>query len=398
MRLLLACLLLPCVLVPAAWAHPIDEVLGEAALELRSPDGRAFDLTITLSRAHLDNYTRLMKDLGLPAHQDRETLADTVQHAFAFAPCQVQTRQDGPRSTDEANGALVAVHARVICAQVPTQLEVRRIGYRQTRTRTTLYVTVAVADKPMIQLLIPPRLESMTVDLDTGRTRAGAAVRGTVRQDTGEGVLPTDAAQATGLPQPGVRAPWWQPPSKVLVKAWAWEGVHHLMTGWDHLLFLLTLVLAAGRWRTLIMAVTAFSLGHVTSMTLALLLHVLAPPWWDVLIGLTIAVSAWRARAVPERDPRQVAAAALAFGLIHGLGFGAGLQALTGGYDRLAWPLLSFGLGLDVAQMLWITLGWLMWRQARQLAGLQWPRWQAGTALALVVAGLGAGVWAAWQA
>jgi hypothetical protein len=381
-----------------ALAHPIDEVMAEAAIDLNSRDGKTFDLTIALSRSYLDAYTRLMHDLDLPASQDRETLADTVQHAFAFAPCEVQTRQDGPRSTDEARGALVAVHALVICAKPPTRLEVRRIGYRQSRTRTTLYVTVTIAGKTPLQLLIPPRMESLSVDLDTGKTQAGAAMRGMVRQDTGSGVLPTDAALARGLPQPGQHAPWWQPPPGILVRAWTWEGAWHLLTGWDHLLFLLTLVLAAGRPRSLVLAATAFSVGHLSSMTAALLLHLHAPPWWDVLIGLTIAVSAWRARSGEVRTPRVLGATALGFGLIHGLGFGAGLQALTGGYERLAWPLLSFGMGLDLAQCLWMTLGWLTWRQARRWAGPNLPQWQSATALALVIAGLAAGVWATAQA
>lgn len=380
-----------------ALAHPIDEVTGEAALDLHSPDGRDFDLTVVLSHTHLEAYTRLVRDLGLPPERDRLELARTVQHAFAFSPCEVQPRTEGPIVTEEASGAMIGLHYRLTCAQPPKTLEVRRIGYRQAKTRTTLYLTVRIADRPGLQWLIPPRLESMTLDLTTGATRRGETLRGRMALDSGQGAMPSDTASAS-LPASRTHAAWWQPPPALLLRAWAQEGALHLLTGWDHLLFLLTLVLAAGRLRALVLAVTAFSVGHLASMTAALLLHLPAPAWWDVLIGLTIAASAWRARQVADRQATTLALAALGFGLVHGLGFGAGLQALTGGFDRLAWPLLSFGLGLDFAQLAWVTLAWTVWIAARRTAGDQLPRWQVTAAMALMVAGLGAGVWAAASA
>ncbi len=392
MRRLLPLLLL---LAPiSALAHPIDEVTGEAALELRSPDGLEFDYTVVLSHTHLEAYTELVRALGLPPERDRQELARTVQRAFAFAPCEVQPRTEGPKVTDEANGAMIGLHYRLICAQPLKTLEVRRLGYRQAKTRTTLYVTVRIADRAPLQLLIPPRLESVTLDLVTGATQRGETVRGRMALDSGPGALPSDTATGS-LPDSSARAAWWQPPPTLLLRAWAAEGAWHLLTGWDHLLFLLTLVLAAGRLRPLVLAVTAFSLGHLTSMTAALLLHIPAPAWLDIVIGATIAWSAWRARRDQAPAAWRLAVIAVSFGLVHGIGFGAGLQALTGGFDRLAWPLLSFGLGLDLAQLAWVTLAWGAWLLAARAAGTRLPRWRAVAAIVLMVAGLGAGVWAA---
>jgi hypothetical protein len=359
-------------------AHPIDEVQGEARLELNSGDhGRTFTLAITLARSHLEAYRQALLEAGLPPEQDTAALHATVGRAFAFAPCAVAS---SPQPAVEMGPQRAVMRYQLACPVTDT-LELTRVGYRQAKTRTTLYVTLQMDQRPPVQLLLPPRLASLTIDLRAGTGTAGEQVRANWPADTHAGAQPTEVG-TSHLPPPGSVAPWWQPPPGKLLRAWTTEGLWHLALGWDHLLFLLTLVLVAARLRDLVWAVTAFSLGHLTAMATALWLGLLDPPWWDVLIGLTIAQSAWRARLTTTRTAWQQAWPAAVFGLVHGLGFGGGLQALTVGVDRLAWPLAAFGLGLDLAQVLWVPLTWLAWRR------LDRTRWQVPVAWALLVAGL----------
>jgi hypothetical protein len=150
-------------------------------------------------------------------------------------------------------------------------------------------------------------------------------------------------------------------------------GLHHILTiqAADHLLFLATLVLAheLGRWRPLLILITAFTIGHSLTLALATLdvvqvnsraVEALIPG----TIIVTSAVNLWtwrqgrRANDPPPRDaevlwPRYVMA--LAFGLIHGLGFSSVLRGLLGTEDSLLMPLLAFNIGIELAQI--VVLG-----------------------------------------
>lgn len=146
-------------------------------------------------------------------------------------------------------------------------------------------------------------------------------------------------------------------------------GWHHILTieAADHLLFLATLMLAheIGRWRPLLVLITAFTIGH--SLTLALatlnLLQVNASIV-EALIPATIMVTSlinlwvWRlgrranapSRVASERLwPRY--AMALAFGLIHGMGFSSVLRSLLGTEDSILMPLMAFNIGIELAQI-----------------------------------------------
>ena len=151
-------------------------------------------------------------------------------------------------------------------------------------------------------------------------------------------------------------------------------GLRHILTfaAADHLLFLATLVLAheLGRWRPLLILITAFTVGHSLTLALATLnLVQVNSRAVEALIPATIIASSvvnlwtWRqgrrANDPPPRDaerlwPRYVMA--LAFGLIHGLGFSSVLRGLLGGEDSILMPLLAFNVGIEMAQIVVITL------------------------------------------
>ena len=144
-------------------------------------------------------------------------------------------------------------------------------------------------------------------------------------------------------------------------------GMHHIATGTDHLLFLLTLLLSAplvarqGRWAgvrdprgslwQIAGVVTAFTLGHCITLALAglSLLSVPGQPI-EVLIALSIFVSA--AHALRPLFPRREAVVAAFFGLIHGLAFAETLAHLVVGRWERVVDLLGFNLGIEAMQLL----------------------------------------------
>lgn len=150
-------------------------------------------------------------------------------------------------------------------------------------------------------------------------------------------------------------------------------GLRHILTleAADHLLFLATLILAheLGKWRQLVVLITAFTIGHSLTLALATLNVVQAnAKAVEALIPATIIVTSvvnlwtWRqgrrANDPPPVDASQIwprYVMALVFGLIHGLGFSSVLRGLLGTEASLLVPLLAFNVGIELAQI--VVLG-----------------------------------------
>ena len=136
-------------------------------------------------------------------------------------------------------------------------------------------------------------------------------------------------------------------------------GVQHILAGIDHLLFVLALILVTGGGWTLVKTVTAFTISHSVTLTLAALGYVhVPPPPVEAIIALSIvfvAAEILRARqgrpGITARAPWVVA---FSFGLLHGLGFAGGLSeaGLPDGHIPLA--LLFFSLGVEAGHFLFI--------------------------------------------
>ena len=141
-----------------------------------------------------------------------------------------------------------------------------------------------------------------------------------------------------------------------MLLAWADEGARHLVFGPDHLLFLLAIVLCAGSARWLALAVLLFSIGHLAAMGAALSFGLPGHAAIEIGIGLSIVWAGWRAMNPAGGRELRTGAGVLGFGLVHGWAFGSELGRLVLGVDGLLWPLLSFGVGLDVAQIIWCGL------------------------------------------
>jgi len=143
-------------------------------------------------------------------------------------------------------------------------------------------------------------------------------------------------------------------------------GIEHIadLKGYDHILFILILcaVYSVKEWKRVLILVTAFTVGH--SLTLALATLDLVRIKADVvefLIPLTIFLTAMAniVTRVHKGSTTLYAlkyAAALFFGLIHGLGFSNYLRSLLGAEKGLVLPLFSFNIGIEVGQILIVAL------------------------------------------
>jgi HupE / UreJ protein len=130
------------------------------------------------------------------------------------------------------------------------------------------------------------------------------------------------------------------------------HGVVHILTGWDHVLFVIALVLAVTTVRNLVLVVTAFTLAHSVTLTLAVLDVVRLPSSVvEPVIALSIVVVALQNAVVP-RSARGVGrlAVAFAFGLFHGLGFAGGLlTAMEGMAGAVASTAIAgFSVGVEL--------------------------------------------------
>ena len=144
-------------------------------------------------------------------------------------------------------------------------------------------------------------------------------------------------------------------------------GVEHLLTGIDHVLFVLGLLLLLRDWRKLVQAITAFTLGHSLSLSLSVL-GILRIPQGPVEIAIAVsililALDIVRAHSSPAEKPvlgpvaRWPWALCATFGLLHGLGF-AGALAHAGLPDHaIPLSLFSFNVGIEIGQLAIVAVG-----------------------------------------
>ena len=129
------------------------------------------------------------------------------------------------------------------------------------------------------------------------------------------------------------------------------SGIHHILIGPDHLLFLVGLLLLGGSMRQLVLVVSAFTLAHSVTLSLAAL-DLVSPPAWIVEPAIALSIVYVGADNLTVRDGRDVRAwIAFAFGLIHGFGFANVLREMELPARALGWSLFSFNLGVEVGQL-----------------------------------------------
>jgi hydrogenase/urease accessory protein HupE len=170
-------------------------------------------------------------------------------------------------------------------------------------------------------------------------------------------------------------------------------GFEHILTGYDHLAFLLGLTLLTRRKGAVLWAVTAFTLAHSLSLGLCVM-GVVAPPvrWVETAIALSIAYIA--VENVLGRNTERRFPISFVFGFVHGFGFAGALQEIGVPADSAPAALALFNLGVEAGQLsvLLVLLPVLDW--ARQRPAL-WSQSTRVVHAALFALGLG---WAGQRA
>jgi hydrogenase/urease accessory protein HupE len=161
-------------------------------------------------------------------------------------------------------------------------------------------------------------------------------------------------------------------------------GIEHILGGFDHLAFVLGLVLLVRDGRRLVLTVTAFTLAH--SLTLALsvlgLVRVPGAPV-ETAIALSIVLLAVECAKPRESLSRRAPwAVAFGFGLLHGFGFAGALSEIGVPPHQIALALGTFNLGVEVGQLLIVVPAWFCLRWAARFP-------QAALAERVAVYGIG---------
>ena len=163
--------------------------------------------------------------------------------------------------------------------------------------------------------------------------------------------------------------------SGVNIIPYMYLGAKHMVTGYDHLLFLAGVIFFLYRLKDVAAYVTLFALGHSTTLLLGVMLDIRANPFLiDAIIGLSVVYKAidnldgFRTWFGFAPNPK---AAVLIFGFVHGFGLATKLQDFALSRDGLVTNLISFNVGVEIGQILalaaiLIAMGY--WRRTASFA------------------------------
>ena len=157
-------------------------------------------------------------------------------------------------------------------------------------------------------------------------------------------------------------------------------GVEHILLGWDHLLFVFGLILLIRKRRLLITTITAFTIAHSITLIFASLgiLNLPSAPV-ETVIALSI-VFLGREYILMQRGQKSMTAerpwlVAFIFGLLHGLGFAGALSSIGLPNHALLTSLLSFNLGVEIGQLMFVASLLLVYYIAVRLMKIKLPSW-----------------------
>lgn len=152
-------------------------------------------------------------------------------------------------------------------------------------------------------------------------------------------------------------------------------GVEHLLSGFDHMLFITGLLLMIRSRSLLLWTITAFTAGHSITLSLAALGLIHFPTAW-IEFGIALSIFILAVEVADRREPqakqswlsRWPWAMALAFGLLHGLGFASALGEIGLPKSDIPAALFSFNVGIELGQISWVLFVWLLWALYRRLS------------------------------
>jgi hydrogenase/urease accessory protein HupE len=175
-----------------------------------------------------------------------------------------------------------------------------------------------------------------------------------------------------------------------VARAYTVLGVEHILSGVDHLCFVIGLLFLVGFERRLLWTITAFTAAHSLTLALSALgWLVLRPPPVEATIALSIVLVAGEAlhqrQTLARRWPALVA---FLFGLVHGLGFAGALKEIGLPENHLPVALLTFNVGVELGQLFTVGLAFALWRLCAR-----WPSLARGRTVVLYGIGSVAAYW-----
>jgi hypothetical protein len=148
-------------------------------------------------------------------------------------------------------------------------------------------------------------------------------------------------------------------------------GATHMLTGYDHLLFLFGVIFFLTAFKDIVKFITAFTIGHCITLVFATLMKIQANYYLiDAVIALTVCYKAFDnldgfRKYIGVQSPNLLGPVFL-FGLIHGFGLSTRLQQLPLGQDGLVLRILSFNVGVEVGQIIALAGMWIFLSQWRK--------------------------------
>lgn len=169
-----------------------------------------------------------------------------------------------------------------------------------------------------------------------------------------------------------------------VVRTYTLLGIEHILTGFDHLLYVLGMLILVNGWRRIVATMSAFTATHSLTLTAAALgwVHVPQPPV-EACIALSILFVAREIvqvhRGRPGMTTRWPWAVSFTFGLMHGFGFAGALAEVGLPQSSIPIALLFFNVGVEIGQLLFVgavvaVIG-VAWRAAQRLRLPQPPLW-----------------------
>ncbi|MEO0440667.1 MAG: HupE/UreJ family protein [Pseudomonadota bacterium] len=136
-------------------------------------------------------------------------------------------------------------------------------------------------------------------------------------------------------------------------------GSEHILIGADHLLFLLTIIIAGAGWRYWVSVVTSFTVAHSITLTVSALdIFRISPDIVEPAIAASIVLMALFNLAYRNRNVAAIGwtriGVIFACGLIHGFGFGSAIGAMTNNAGNLVATLAGFNIGIELGQFLFL--------------------------------------------
>ena len=138
--------------------------------------------------------------------------------------------------------------------------------------------------------------------------------------------------------------------------AYIWVGAKHMLTGYDHLLFLVGVIFFLKEFKEIVKFITTFTVGHsITLITATYLQFSVNEYFIDAIIGLSVFYKGFENLGLFQKvlkiNPPHLLNMVFLFGLIHGLGLSARLQSFTVAQEGILLKILSFNLGVELGQV-----------------------------------------------